>query len=95
MVYLVNSSEMRRCDSTTIDKIGMPSMVLIERAALGVVEELYDGTFNLEQVLVVCGSGNNGADGFAVARHLHLKKVAVSILFLAMKKCVLRKLVSR
>ena len=71
---------MKRCDLTTIEKIGMPSMVLMERAALSVIEEL--ASFDLTKVLIVCGSGNNGADGYAVARLLHLQKIAVDILFI-------------
>jgi len=80
MEYLLNSEEMKRCDLTTIEKIGMPSMVLMERAALSVIEEL--ASFDLTKVLIVCGSGNNGADGYAVARFLHLQKIAVDILFI-------------
>ncbi|WP_400245812.1 NAD(P)H-hydrate dehydratase [Niallia sp. JL1B1071] len=79
MEYLLNSEEMKRCDETTIQKIGMPSMVLMERAALSVVEELT--SFDLTRVLVVCGSGNNGADGYAVARLLHLQNIKVDVLF--------------
>ncbi|WP_312095888.1 NAD(P)H-hydrate dehydratase [Niallia sp.] len=79
MEYLLNSEEMKRCDATTIQKIGMPSMVLMERAALSVVEEL--ASFDLKRVLVVCGSGNNGADGYAVARLLHLQNIKVDVLF--------------
>lgn len=79
MEYLLNSEEMKRCDVTTIQKIGMPSMVLMERAALSVVEELE--SFDLTKVLVVCGSGNNGADGYAVARLLHLQNIKVDVLF--------------
>jgi len=73
MKYLVNSSEMKRCDKATIEKIGVPSMVLMERAALSIVEELENGEFNLKRILIVCGAGNNGGDGFAAARLLFLK----------------------
>lgn len=86
MEYLVNRNEMKRYDSFTINEMGVPSMVLMERAALSVVEELYDGVFSLNQVLVVCGSGNNGGDGFAVARLLYLKNVVVDILFIGNEK---------
>lgn len=81
MEYLVNSNEMKLCDYNIINKIGMPSMVLVERAALQTMEELYDDIFDLRNVLVVCGKGNNGADGFALARLLHLKGIDVDILF--------------
>lgn len=72
---------MKRCDSFIINEMGLPSLVLMERAALSVVEELHDNMFDLERVILVCGSGNNGGDGFAVARLLYLRNVDVDILF--------------
>ncbi len=86
MEYLLNSKEMKECDSNIINKMGLASLVLMERAALSVVEELYDGIFDLKKVLVVCGNGNNGGDGFAVARLLYLKKVDVRVLFIGDEK---------
>jgi NAD(P)H-hydrate epimerase len=56
-------------------------MVLIERAALAVAEELLAGDFDLKKVEVVCGSGNNGGDGIAIARLLYLKNIDVKILY--------------
>ncbi|SCP95162.1 NAD(P)H-hydrate dehydratase [Anaerobium acetethylicum] len=82
MKYLVNSSEMKRCDKATIEKIGVPSMVLMERAALSIVEELENGEFNLKRILIVCGAGNNGGDGFAAARLLFLKGYEVDVAFI-------------
>ncbi len=72
MRYAVTAEEMQRCDARTMEYFGMPSMVLMERAALAVFHRLCQGDFNLERVLVVCGTGNNGGDGLAVARLLHL-----------------------
>lgn len=77
---IVTSEEMRACDQFTINNIGIPSMVLMERAALSVINELLAGGFNLSNVLVVCGVGNNGGDGMAIARLLHVKGASVSIL---------------
>ncbi|MCC8067062.1 MAG: NAD(P)H-hydrate dehydratase, partial [Clostridiales bacterium] len=70
MEYLLNAEQMKACDTRTIRQIGIPSMVLMERAALAVVEEMDRSGMDLSRVLVVCGSGNNGGDGFAVARLL-------------------------
>lgn len=81
MEYLVNAEEMRRCDQGTIKKYGVESLVLMERAALTVVEELCNGSFDLNRVLVVCGSGNNGGDGFAIARLLYLKNIDTAVVF--------------
>lgn len=74
MKQVVTCQEMKSCDSYTIEKMGVPSCVLMERAALKVVEELEKRftTENIKQkILCVCGSGNNGGDGVAIARILH------------------------
>lgn len=73
MEYLVNSREMKSCDTNTIEHFKVPSMVLMERAALSVVEVMEKELPSFHRVLVVCGSGNNGADGMAAARMLYLK----------------------
>jgi len=74
MKYLVTASEMKRYDNHTIEKIGIPAMVLMERAALAVTEEVYrhctDDIFCKKHVYVLTGVGNNGGDGLAVARLL-------------------------
>ncbi len=70
MEYLLNAAQMKAADAHTIDEIGIPSMVLMERAALAVSEEMEKSGMDLSKVLVVCGSGNNGGDGFAAARML-------------------------
>ena len=81
MQYLLNADEMKKCDRATIEEFGMPSMVLMERAAMAVVDELMDGCFLLNRVMVICGSGNNGGDGFAVARLLKQKNIEIAVLF--------------
>lgn len=81
MRYLPDGNWMKRADAHTIQDIGIPSVVLMERAALKVVEFLDQKRINTEKALVVCGSGNNGGDGFAVARLLSAKGKAVTILF--------------
>lgn len=68
MRYLVNSREMKLYDSNTTEKFFVPSIVLMERAAVTFVEELRAQETDFSQVLVVCGSGNNGGDGYAIAR---------------------------
>lgn len=81
MEFLLSSEQMKHCDSDTITKIGIPSLVLMERAALAVVDEMYHECCDLRSVLVVCGSGNNGGDGFAVARLLDEQGVRVTAAF--------------
>lgn len=81
MIYLPTGEQMRRADLYTIEEIGVPSMVLMERAALEVVRCMEEEQLNFRRVLVICGSGNNGGDGYAIARLLHLKGHDVTIFF--------------
>lgn len=72
MHYLVTGEQMRRVDRNTIEKIGIPELVLMERAALAVRQAIleYRGTCSECTVLIMAGYGNNGADGLALARLL-------------------------
>ena len=79
MQYILNCGQMKEADRYTIEEIGIPSMVLMERAALSVVEEMEQEGHCLGKVLVVCGTGNNGGDGWAIARLLHLKGYKVFV----------------
>jgi len=123
---LVSSAGMKELDRKTIEEKGVPSLVLMERAALAVVDRLRvggviagrtleapaggldtgrvsAGTYNFDtaklcqnytsppthpfpcqprKVLCVCGAGNNGGDGFAVARLLRLSGAESSVLFI-------------
>jgi len=79
---VVTAEQMRALDQATIVAHGVPSMVLMERAALAVVDVLRGGGFDLSRVVVVCGPGNNGGDGMAVARLLHLAGVSVTAVLL-------------
>lgn len=82
MRIFLTGNQMREADNYTIHEIGLPSMVLMERAALQIVKRLECGRLSKSsKVLVVCGSGNNGGDGYAVARLLHLKGYCVEICF--------------
>lgn len=81
MRYIVTGEQMRKADSYTIEQMGVPSLVLMERAALQVVRVMEQEQINCSRALVVCGSGNNGGDGFAVARLLFLKGCRVDVLF--------------
>lgn len=71
---VVTAAEMKALDANTIEKAGIPSLVLMERAALQTATEIIKrvNTKDKEKILVVCGTGNNGGDGLAIARLLHL-----------------------
>src|SRR6187551_763126 len=78
---VLNAAQMREADRRTIEEIGIASLVLMENAGRQVVAaidaihgELLDG-----RVGVLCGHGNNGGDGFVVARTLLQRGVDVSV----------------
>lgn len=73
MRKLVTGRRMKEIDAYTIKDIGIPSMVLMERAALAAALEAEKEAEEGSVIWAVCGIGNNGADGVAAARMLHLK----------------------
>ena len=81
MRYLPNGAQMKAADTYTIEKVGIPSLVLMERAALETVRVLKDRGVDFSDTLVVCGSGNNGGDGFAAARILKEYGFCAEVLF--------------
>lgn len=74
MKYLVTADEMKQYDANTMDTIGIPGMVLMERAALGafslIMEKFGSPNPSETSVLIMAGVGNNGGDGLALARLL-------------------------
>lgn len=89
MKYLVNSREMKQYDMNTTEFFKLPSLLLMERAAVSFVDELKKYIdCNKKQVLVVCGTGNNGGDGLAIGRILRLAGAAADIVLCGeRKKC--------
>ncbi|MCI9168347.1 MAG: NAD(P)H-hydrate dehydratase [Dorea sp.] len=71
MRYLPGARQMKKADQYTIKTLGVPSLELMERAAAACVAQMKERRMDLDRVCVVCGSGNNGGDGFAIARMLH------------------------
>lgn len=66
---ILNRAQMRAYDAHAISQCGVPGVVLMENAGRGAAEIIAaQGTFG--PVVIVCGTGNNGGDGFVVARHL-------------------------
>ena len=79
MQLWVNAAQMKAADQYTIQKLGVPSLELMEHAAQACVQVLEDEKVDLSHVCVVCGSGNNGGDGFAIARILQNNRYSVEI----------------
>ena len=82
MQYIVTKKEMQAIDAYTMDKIGIPSAVLMERAALSVVEEIERLNVSRGRVLIVVEGGNNGGDGLAVGRILLERGYKVDIYYI-------------
>lgn len=71
MIPLVTREASREVDRDAVERLGLPTLLLMENAARGALHVLL-GSFSdkLRRVLVVAGPGQNGGDGFALARHL-------------------------
>src|SRR6185295_12772506 len=81
MMRVLNSKQMREADRRTIEDVGIPSIVLMENAGRQVVaaiESAFDELASM-RVAVLCGRGNNGGDGFVVARTLAERNVDVGV----------------
>jgi len=78
---VLNAAQMREADRRTIEEIGIPSLVLMENAGRQVVAamEAVHGDLTEHSVAVLCGRGNNGGDGFVVARTLAQRGVDVAV----------------
>jgi NAD(P)H-hydrate epimerase len=79
---ILTAEAMRELDRSIVDRLGLPGLVLMENAALGVVEAIARHHPEAESAAVFCGPGNNGGDGLAVARHLATRGYGVEV-FLA------------
>jgi hydroxyethylthiazole kinase-like uncharacterized protein yjeF len=79
---ILTAEAMREVDRAAIEELGIPSLVLMENAALGVVEAIGEAFPDAHSAAIFCGPGNNGGDGLAVARLLCVRGWEVRI-FLA------------
>lgn len=81
MLELLTAEEMRRAERLAIDS-GIPSLKLMENAGLGVTEEVVRRFPRGSKVVVLCGPGNNGGDGFVAARSLRERGYSVRLALL-------------
>ena len=84
-MYLVTASEMREMDRLTIESFGLPGIVLMENAGRGAAHILVEKFTDLKnkRVGIVAGRGNNGGDGFVIARYLAQKGIQVTVYLLS------------
>ncbi len=78
---ILTADQMREADRRTIEEIGIPSLVLMENAGRQVVAAMESFFTDLgeRRVAIIAGKGNNGGDGFVVARTLHQRGVDLSV----------------
>ena len=86
MQYIVTALEMKNIERYVIEEVGIPSLVLMERASLSVTECIKKRFFLQEKICVVCGQGNNGADGVTIARQLMEENYKVDVVLLGVKE---------
>lgn len=91
MMRVLTTTQMRDADRTTIDAVGLPSIVLMENAGRQVVDAMEQQVSDLygQRIAVVCGKGHNGGDGFVVARLLASAGAEVSV-YLAVPETAVR-----
>jgi ADP-dependent NAD(P)H-hydrate dehydratase / NAD(P)H-hydrate epimerase len=87
MALVLTAAQMRAVDRAAIEGLGLPGLVLMENAGRGTVEALARLRPRLGgcRCAVVCGAGQNGGDGFVIARHLAGRGAAVKVYLVAPK----------
>ena len=86
-MYILTNEEMRAADQYTIDALGVPSLLLMERAGIALADEA-EKFESQGKIVCVCGGGNNGGDGFVCARILKERGRDASVVFYAEKTSV-------
>jgi len=80
---ILNREQSRRVDVLAVERYGMTGLVLMENAGRGaakIIRRIYeDEARGTEEIVICCGKGNNGGDGFVVARHLDTWQTPVRI----------------
>ncbi len=76
---ILTTDQVRSADAYTIDNQSISSIDLMERASLAFVEDYVELSLGQSHVTVVCGPGNNGGDGLAIARLLDQRKYLVEV----------------
>ena len=92
MEKVLTREEMRELDRKAIEEYKIPGIVLMENAGRNVAEEILKMLDDPQQakVVILCGKGNNGGDGFVVARHLHNHGISVDVFLVARVSDILK-----
>src|SRR3972149_10757696 len=90
MLPVVTAAEMRRIDREAMERLGLSGRTLMENAGRGAAQVIIErfGAIRGRSAAILCGKGNNGGDGFVVARHLSEAGANVSAWLLGSSKGV-------
>jgi NAD(P)H-hydrate epimerase len=80
---IVTAAEMRAIDRATSERFGIPLLTLMENAGSAVAEHVLTHYGEAQRIVILCGKGNNGGDGFVAARRLHQEGKTVQVVLLA------------
>jgi len=80
------NDEMKKIDKAAIEKYGIPGVILMERAGMSVFNEIIKEFDLSSKLTIVCGRGNNGGDGFVIARYLYDRGYKVKVFILGEKE---------
>lgn len=85
MTKIITGTQMQELDRRTIGEAHIPARVLMDRAGSGLVAALEQtfGSTQGKRVIILCGKGNNGGDGFVAARLLHRRRTQVQVLMMS------------
>ena len=85
-VKVLSAQQMKEVDRLTSEKCGLPSLILMENAGVSLylaLRDYFGGKLPEQRVAVICGKGNNGGDGFVLARQLRQRSTNPDVLLLA------------
>ena len=89
MIKILNTTQIRDADAYTILQEPISSIQLMERAANAFVQQFLQDFPNTDKpIIVICGNGNNGGDGLAIARLLATRKYNVKTFILPSENCI-------
>lgn len=82
---ILTASQMRQVDLETTSRCGIPSLILMENAGIGVVRQMeqHFGDLKAHPLAILCGKGNNGGDGFVIARQLVMRGITPKVFLFA------------